>query len=358
MIGACHANTTCARANVELSWARLSGGTPRAGCGGDLSRVRRRGGLAALCTVAALMGARSALAAPPFEAELFEGCPRAESFLDEVRAKTGAAELPPMRLVVTRSAAGASGSLWMGEPGGERLQRTIEAGSCGVVLKALAFSAALAIGTEQAPRAEASASQGGPSVPGAPPAAAEDDRAHPAAPGHERHATLGASLAGVAMGRAGWLASPSLFVEFARGPQAGFSPSLRLSAARAAASIDAGPGAATLRWTTGALDACPVRYAARWLSSGLRPCARLTAGVIDADGVGVEQPSSATRPWAAAGALLRAESQPVAPLVLSVEAGLDAPLTRDRFVFTPSTSIFRAPGLLPSLSIGAGLRWP
>jgi hypothetical protein len=139
-----------------------------------------------------------------------------------------------------------------------------------------------------------------------------------------------------------------------------FSPSVRVAVSR---SFDvervAPPGRAALRWTTVALDACPVRFdvsAAPTIE--VRPCIGFAAGVLEAEAAAVPVPQSRTRPWLAASAHLRLVWAPVRALAVELEGGAVAPLSRESFFFEPAIPVYEAPAVAAFGRAGMAVRFP
>jgi hypothetical protein len=96
-------------------------------------------------------------------------------------------------------------------------------------------------------------------------------------------------------------------------------------------------------WTLGTVDACPLRW--RRVPIALFPCARVEAGELDSNGVGVVPVRSVARGWLAVAALGRLRWTVVNPLSVEIEGGFRAPLIRDRFIFEPDLTVYRPPPL-------------
>ena len=69
----------------------------------------------------------------------------------------------------------------------------------------------------------------------------------------------------------------------------------------------------------------------------------------------LHQPS---RPWVAAGALVRGALQVTNGLSLELELGAEAPLIRETFVYRPSGPIYRAPAVVMMGGAGLAVRIP
>jgi hypothetical protein len=317
-----------------------------------------------------------------------------------------------MHVVLTRRADGHSGRLWMEDNSGIGSAREVSGKSCGEVAGALALIGALAVdpkasvaprpepvvapvpvpagtgapGTAKTdPTAPPGTGAAGPAAPvtgpappdtaaagGTPPPGTEKtpektdtarDRAVTgrAAPvGPERPhgpVEVGAQVEVAFLADA--VATGRLFVDLETGaPDRLFSPALRLALGR---SLDTdrnvSAGAATLRWTEGAFEVCPVRFGlARPIA--LRPCAGVEAGVLQAAGSGVLAAETRSRPWAALTFGARLAWEPVRWLAIELEAGAVAPLYRESFYFQPSVTVYEAPTLAFLSRLGLGVRFP
>lgn len=290
-------------------------------------------------------------------------CPDAAAFFAQLRSRTARVRAPddgsPARALVVRVAAASRGFIghFHFEDGGTSTSpRVVEASSCAEVVEALGLSAALAVdpSASTAPVAalsvisDASASSSTstpvPPTPPSPVGPPPPDRAAPA-PSPPRATRLGA---GVAIEAAALLPSfvPSgrVYVEITLRDRAPlFAPSLRGFFARSL-EIDQDPriGSASLTWTTGGLDVCPIRvHLASTLA--LRPCAEVTAGVISTTSSGVLEPAHPTRPWVTMDAHARLAWEPIAFLALELEAGAMVPFFRERFLFLPDEGVYQAP---------------
>lgn len=136
------------------------------------------------------------------------------------------------------------------------------------------------------------------------------------------------------------------------------APAFRLAGARSLfVEREASVGAARLAWTTGALDMCPVRvpFGTR---VALRPCIEASAGLLEAEGSGVQSAQDRARPWAAAGAHLRLVWAPARSFALELEGGASAPLVRETFFFQPDVDVYKAPPIAGFGRVGASVRFP
>lgn len=179
----------------------------------------------------------------------------------------------------------------------------------------------------------------------------------PARPGETR---FGAGLAVEAAALSGLVPSGRVFAEvMLRDRAAIFAPSLRGSFGRSLElDQELAFGSASLSWTVGALDACPLRV---HLASNfaLHPCAGFTAGVVSTRaGGGVVNARDPSRPWAALDLHGRLAWEPVGFLAIEMEAGAMAPLYREQFFFLPNFDVYQAPIIGLFGRAGASVRFP
>lgn len=137
------------------------------------------------------------------------------------------------------------------------------------------------------------------------------------------------------------------------------SPGVWLSVGRSlTATATSTSGAATLQWTTIAIDGCPLRVA---LGRGvvMRPCLGLLGGGLHAEGRSVAHPAEADEAWLAARATVRAEVLLLGWLVLGGHVGAELPFFRDQFAFdSEGVQIYRAPWALPFAGLWLAVRIP
>jgi hypothetical protein len=139
-------------------------------------------------------------------------------------------------------------------------------------------------------------------------------------------------------------------------PRSGLILDIRLGVTRASATVPADVGSAKFTWTLGRVEACPL--VAHLGSLEALPCVRFDGGELQATGVGVDTPLSASRLWLSLGLLGRLRWTPLAPIILEIDAGLSAPLARDRFYFdAPQTAIYDVPALSAIAGAAAGGRF-
>jgi len=341
------------------------------------------------------VGVRVRVAAPG-------GCATESSFRDALSLRTDrlvssdARDARAPRIEVTVRAAGKRGSaaseavvgeLRIVRAGAPSETRRLRAASCAELVEGLSLVAALAFDpAAKAPApppeapAEAEPAPDGPSTsPGADPApsplgslvgAPVRDAApsvppavSPSAPGRW-HGSVAASVGGRAPGDPGPAIAWGGFVELAR--EGGLvSPSFRLGGAHSRVSTIAQPslGAAAaassvgadLAWTVVRASACPLRFAiARGVA--MRPCVEVDSGVLAASATGVARGATQTLPWVAPGLAARAVFTPSPRFFFELQAALVAPVVRDELVVEPSVGIYRAPAVVPSADLAAGVR--
>jgi hypothetical protein len=108
---------------------------------------------------------------------------------------------------------------------------------------------------------------------------------------------------------------------------------------------------ARVRLTALAVTACPGWSAGRVASIEL--CAQVIGGGLEATGLGVTNPQSATRSWWSVGALLRVAARLGGGFSLELDAGLSVPLVERRFVFTtPERTVGETPTIAPMVGLG------
>lgn len=153
------------------------------------------------------------------------------------------------------------------------------------------------------------------------------------------------------------------FLELGATENAGIvSPLVRLTGAWASATMQSGSGAGsdTFTWETVALDGCPFQFT---LASGLwiRPCARLTGGLLTGSATVSHQTLTDHAPWVTFGLLARMQWRPVGPLFFEAQGGAAYAFTHDPLVV--GTTMDALPVLTPASfepfgSVGVGLTFP
>jgi hypothetical protein len=331
------------------------------------------------------------------EYDASDGCPSQAEFIEQVRARTPRARFVSeskgariFSVSVSARAHDAAGRLSTRRSGEKGAPREVVGKTCAEVVSALALVAALAIDphASTAPAVSTSPSVApAPAVPEAPPApstpadtapaptAEKPLSPPPAAEGSDELSRAG--RAGATSPRQGgfvgalrggvsrWEASePVVFasigaaIEYETGAPSFWSPALRISGARGESlTVRPASGAARFTRTTGALDLCPVRWAA-FSGLALRPCAGFEAGELDAHGIAegsITHPGSSSLAWVAVRETVRLLGDLGRGWALEIEGGVSEPLRRDTFVFsTPDVAITRVPAVEPLVAVGVG----
>ena len=340
------------------------------------------------------------------------GCADDARLASEVRARTSRVrdaapgESPDLtlrvRIDVTHGAA--SGELVLTDAQGASTRRALSGESCEAVVSGLALVAALAIDPSASTAAVPLVKAAAPSAPPAPPvpppppppmpppmpepapipppiAASVVERLDPSpaelppdtpsaespeprGPPRRWRSTVGIDLGLLGVGSPGVVATGSLFADVALESTGVLAPSFRVSVQRSLelTQTTGSNESATLAWTFGRAEACPLRLAIG-AAVDLRPCGFFDGGALYASGSAPVNASSQLRPWAAAGALARLEwaKKDVAPgwdVVLAAQAGVVLPITREHFEFGPTTQIYQAPSVTGLGSVGGGVRFP
>jgi hypothetical protein len=294
------------------------------------------------------------------------GCRDSEFFLQQIFARTSRARRAAageagrvfvVRIVQQQSTS--NGTLDIRDVSGTQSHREVTAATCDEVMAALALVAALtidpqAVTTPVPVPPPATAPPEPPLVteppkpkpkPPPPPKRAPEPKTVPPrevpqrdeAAGTRRHVRLGALVAAEVMN--GFAPDVALLpralveleIEIAR--HSWLVPSLRLSAARGEREtpvID-GVGRASFVWTGARLEICPVR-AGTGVGPYARPCLGSDFAAVDATGH-VTDAKSATRPWIAPLASVRAGWRLPFGLAFELYAGGSFPLVDDQFTF-------------------------
>ena len=84
----------------------------------------------------------------------------------------------------------------------------------------------------------------------------------------------------------------------------------------------------------------------------LQPCARAIGGLLDASGRSLTNPSSITRTWWSAGALLRLGVR-LGDFSVELEGGATVPLAKRTFITTtPEGTVGETPTISPMVTLG------
>lgn len=296
--------------------------------------------------------ARAAHADLVYEAP--SSCPDAKAFATEIAARTTHANDDPRTLHVriAEESGGFVGHLHLESDGTPSSPRAVEAASCAEVVDALALVAALAV--EAHAKEQAAASEPEPAKPAEPPlvvAPAKPDTREPRDADATSHARgpretrlrAGAQAAEAAL--SGGVFSVRAFADVTFRDRAKLvAPSVRLAFSRSADADRVVPpaGRATLTWTEGSIEGCPLRVA---LGGGvsLRPCTELILGVLEGSGSGVSSARDRSRPWAELDVHGRVGWDVLDWLAIEAEGGPTVPLVREQFVFNPGVGVYQAP---------------
>jgi hypothetical protein len=324
------------------------------------------------------------------ELDAHAGCPDAEEFFAEVRARTPrvrhAAPGEPARRLRVRIAEGPTGSMGaiaIVDADGATSTRAVAGESCGEVASALSLIAALSVdpdaSTSPAPAsapipatastAGTASPEGAMPVPPPPPApaplaptvvpapAAESASPPPRPTGPRWRWTAGGHLAAVSAGAAGLLAAPSVFLDVARDAASRPGPSVRVGVTSFHGQVPAGFGVASLTWTLAQVEGCPVAVTLV-ANVTARPCAAASVGSLRSAGEGLAVTHASARPWVAAGVRARAQWVLVDTLLLEVEAGASVPFVRDQFILDPGLLVYEPPAIVADATVGLGVRFP
>lgn len=309
-------------------------------------------------------------------------CPDADTFFHEISARTTRVRATRanenarvLRVVVTDDGGAFVARLSVEDAGSASRAREVRGATCGEVVEALGLIAALTLD----PKASTSPIRA--TAPTTPSNDTGDSAGEADAGGIERtlappppeagaprlpveasgtHFAAGVQVEGAAI--ADVVGSGRVFgeVELGERNEAVFVPSIRLAFARSL-DVERAPatGRASLSWTQGGLDVCPLRFPI--VDSGalqFRPCGAISAGVLTAASTQVEGARSRSRPWAATYVYARLSWRIAGLVVLDAEGGLVVPLTREEFFFEPNVHVYQTPLLALFGRMGASVRFP
>ena len=192
--------------------------------------------------------------------------------------------------------------------------------------------------------------------PPAPPAPASDVltvKPPPPVDASVRRYRVGLGARGVAAG----VMSPSVSfggavdVRFGKLDADGIGPSLGVSLLYVPNDLLRTADDARVRLTAIAVTGCPGWSAGRVASIEL--CAQVIGGGLEATGLGVTNPQSASRSWWSVGALLRVAARLGGGFSLELDAGFTVPLVERRFIFTtPERTVGETPTIAPIVGLG------
>jgi hypothetical protein len=149
----------------------------------------------------------------------------------------------------------------------------------------------------------------------------------------------------------------SAFLELGQTENAGvWAPLVRLTGTRAAADTGSGMSTASFTWLTLALDGCPIQATLVAHRVWIRPCARVSGGLLSGSATVDGQALDVHKPWVTAGVLARLQWRPVGPLFFEAQGGAAYAFTHDP---VPLGAAVLTPALFePFGSVGAGLTFP
>jgi hypothetical protein len=290
------------------------------------------------------------------------GCIDSATFRGRIlKLEASRADVDPPRSVSVRiveEGDGFAAQLTATHGDGRITTRNVAAADCDAVVEALEFVFAVAFGLDTVASTKAppapipeTAQELPPPTPPTPSLASQESA---------RWRPTGAAFAGFVGGLGPRLAfAPSISVGAMFDTRAVFAPAFEITGTWAEGGAVAMPlGTTSLSRLDAAASGCPLRFA---LGRGvaLRPCAELTYGSVraSASGATLVGETTATRPWAAAGAFARAEWRVAPALLLDAQAGATFALLQDRFYFTPSTTIYELPLVSGAFKLGAHFVW-
>jgi hypothetical protein len=272
------------------------------------------------------------------------------------------------RIVVTESQGAFSAELRLLLADGGDLTRRVSGDRCDEVTDALEFVTAVALGLEYTPPPPPQPQP--PLMPAATPLPSPPSVASPASsPRRSSHWRFLAAVEGALVGGVGPPIEPSPRVDLgvvreAADAGAVFAPELSLGGMWATSGTYgvAATERAKVTFATAALDVCPVRWA---LAAGfaVRPCAEADLGALVATGsaTNLVGSSSQTRPWVALDGVGQIEWQAGHHFGLELAGGVEVPLLRDKFFFTPESagmSVYAVPAVAATGRLGAVVSWP
>jgi hypothetical protein len=285
-------------------------------------------------------------------------CPSEASFIAEVARHvhdTSRAGSVRVNVTIDEREAGYAGTLEAFDRSGNESSRSVADKRCSAVAHALAFLAALVIEVGGHLDREAAPPAAPPPPPPVPPPARErEDLARPRSTGPS------AFVLGGIRGAIGPGPRPSVEAGAEIGASSGvLAPSLRLGALVAngspavTASENGAGGSASLWLVSGRVEVCPLRFAGGVFV--VRPCLGAEIGALHAVGQAAFAPRTATEPWVAAEATLRAQWFPTSRWFVEMSGGPVVPLVRTRYYFAPDQTLYSVPDLTAQAAIGAGL---
>lgn len=316
--------------------------------------VVRRALVPAALALSLARAARADVSDLNFTYQAPEGCPTAAEFVAEVNRRREARprenEPRSFHVLLARLDDEASGVLRVRAYGAETSARHVQAKTCQDVAVALALVTALTLDAPPPPPPEEPIHAPPRPVP-------RRDKEPPDALGMNTEAAarswwgVGFHLDALVGALPTTAAAPQLFVD-ARLERSGiWTPSMRLSAARAQTVTNN----LELIWTAGRLDVCPTSIplsedAALW------PCPAFEAGSIDARSELL--PPGRPRLWLALGAIARLQWILVHVVLLDIEGGVSVPLAKKPLLSSTGETAHRVAPVAAHAGIGLGGRFP
>lgn len=357
-------------------------------------RARAPRAMAALA-VGALISAEARAQTQPIriDYQTHEGCPDAAAFLDEITRRTSLPRVAApgeqaleVEVRIAQRDTGSVGRIVLRTSGSARA-RSVDGGTCGEVVSALALITALAVDPRAAPSLSPGAPAPTPPAPDAPAPAPLNAPPQPAPLGAPSGATpflsptappfrswptaptappptpaiwaLGARAAASFAVAPRPLFGGGLFVE--RRSEAGIEPAIRLSfELSATGSFDVGPGGVSFVRGIGRIDGCVFAWRpARRVR--LVPCAGAEGGFLLGEGIRrgqIVKVNQAVVPWLGIGILPRLAIDVGVAGFLEAQGGPVFPLVRRTFHFAnPEVRIHEVPPVTATATLGLGFHF-
>jgi hypothetical protein len=296
------------------------------------------------------------------------GCPPEAAFAWQVRARVrqDAAPLRRYAVVLTVDGSRARGTLRVEEENRSTV-REIAGSSCDEIAEGLALVLALVIdpGARTEPAQDLPSPPAQERAPEAKPAPAAVTSGVPdTAPRLRTVRSLGrftidagGSVVAKSALAPGTTAAGDVFLEGGLDRHGGFSPHLRLAFEYAKSPpVAQAAGTAQFSWMMGVVQACHAEQVLdRTLVVPL--CAGLEWGWVEASGSDTVDAQTQRQIWLSLDATAGLRWFPWnAPIFVDVEGGLEVPLRRARFYFTPGTTVHTTPKVAQFVGLGAGIR--
>ncbi len=355
------------------------------------ARKNRFGGLSSRCLLTCAFAssfsrlARAAEGEVAFEISTVPGCPNPREIVSDVVARDARIKEArgASRVVVIELASEGTtfqGSLAISENGVRGAPRLVHGSRCDEVARAISLIASIAVTSEpevsptpsSPPSAPPIVSQPTPTDPTAPTASSVTPAPRPSSsisppkaeeprPERSQIFSLGAALDVRSLSAPSLVVLPRLFFDVAlsRDPRA---LDLRFSLATSVPSaVTTDVTRTTFVWGVGRVDACAFGKSLleRRNFVVLRPCFALEGGFLHAKGESRANVSGASqvRPWLAPSALLRLGWSPSRRVSFELEPSLVVPVFRQEFQYDGGSTVYRAPAVVFSVSLGAALHF-